>query len=254
MEIGSLILEGKELIKYSDGKELQCKYKLWCSKVRLYMKEAGFMKEEQDAVNVKMHYMENEYSESDTLLSLKRSLTDTIDILEETTFASGKASQRQNDLRLIEKILENFHMYYCAMYKEPVHKRGTLLSDTLNAIQIGNEYDLQRMVYSILLPAFPTVRQEVYSDNGYAGMRSDIYLDKYNLIIEIKCTRETMTEKQLTEEMGADGFHYQADIIYFFVYDKVGIIKNPEAFKLAFAREQKEDGKTVKVFVFKEGW
>lgn len=39
------------------------------------------------------------------------------------------------------------------------------------------------MVYSILLPAFPTARQEVYSDNGYVGMRSDIYLDMYNLII-----------------------------------------------------------------------
>lgn len=49
--------------------------------------------------------------------------------------------------------------------------------------------------------------------------------------------------------MGADGFHYRADSIYFFVCDKAQIIKNPEAFKKAFARNKKRDGKTVKVFI-----
>ncbi len=102
-------------------------------------------------------------------------------------------------------------MHYRAMYRQSVHKKGTLKAEVLNAVQIGNEYDLQRMLYSILLPIFPTLRQEVYSDNGYGGMR--------------------------------------AEIIYFFVYDKTGIIKNPEAFKQAFAREQEKDGKTVKMFI-----
>ena len=39
------------------------------------------------------------------------------------------------------------------------------------------------------------------------------------------------------EELGADGFHYKADFIYFFVCDKNDIIKNPEAFKKAFERQ-----------------
>ena len=58
-----------------------------------------------------------------------------------------------------------------------------------------------------------------------------------------------MAEKQLIEEMGADAFHYQANVIYFFIYDRVGIIKNPEAFKEAFARGSGKSGKTVKVFL-----
>ena len=58
-----------------------------------------------------------------------------------------------------------------------------------------------------------------------------------------------MSEKKLIEELGADGFHYCADIIYFFVFDETGIIKNPEAFKEAFVRKPQKDGKTVKVFV-----
>lgn len=249
MEIDDIIAEGKELREVFDKRELQSKYNLWCRKVRIYMIKEGFTKQEQEKVNVKMHYIENEYSENDALISLKKSLGDTIEILEENAFIYEDKTYRQADLLLIEKILGNFYMYYRAMYKNPVHKRGTLVFETLDAIRIGNEYDLQRMLYSLLIPIFPTIRQEVYSDNGYGGMRADIYLDLYNLIIEVKCTRKSMSEKQLIEELGADGFHYCADIIYFFVFDETRTIKNPEAFKEAFVREPQKDGKTVKVFI-----
>lgn len=233
----------------SEKKELQCKYDLWCSKVRASVKETGFSNKAQEEIKVKMHYMENEYSEIDTLKSLKKSLYSVMQFLEESSIFSEKNINRQIELRLIEKILDNFYMYYRAMYRQPVHKRGTLKAEILHAIQIGNEYDLQRMLYSILLPIFPTLRQEVYSDNGYGGMRADIYLDIYNLVIETKCTRKSMGEKQLLEELGADAFYYQAEIIYFFVCDKTEIIKNPESFRQTFARKQKKDGKTVKMFI-----
>lgn len=61
-------------------------------------------------------------------------------------------------LGLIEKILENFYLFYRSMYRNPTHKRGTLKPESLESIRIGNEYDLQRMVYSLLLPLFPTAR------------------------------------------------------------------------------------------------
>ncbi len=248
MGINDLISEGKELRKISDRQELQNRYKLWCGKVRICMKEIGVSEKEQDIVSVKMHYVDNEYSENDTMIALKKSLEDTIQTLNERMIISEKEMDKQGEL-LIERILEHFYKYYQAMYKDPVNKRGTLTLDALNTIQIGNEYDLQRMLYAVLLPVFPTIRQEVYNDNGYGGMRADIYLDLYNLIIETKCTRESMSEKQLIEELGADGFHYRADVIYFFIWDKNRIIKNPEAFKKAFARERKKDGKTVQVFI-----
>lgn len=244
-----MILEGKNLTGISERGKLQRKYDLWCSKVRISMEEAGFINSVQEEIKVKMHYAENEYSDMDTLKSLKKSLNSVIQALEEKSVFLKKGTDVQAELKLIERILSNFYMYYRAMYKESVHKKGTLKEEILNAVCIGNEYDLQRMLYSILLPIFPTVRQEVYSDNGYGGMRADIYLDIYNLVIETKCTRKSMNEKQLLEELGADAFHYNAEIIYFFVYDKIEIIKNPEAFKHAFTREQKKDGKTVKMFI-----
>ena len=249
MEIDTLILEGKGLEEISDKQGLQYRYKLWCGKVRICMEETGLSEKEQKKVGVKMHYVDNGYSEDDAVIAIKRSLGDTIQALEESLLISEDKMDGQRELMLIEKILENFYMYHRAMYHDPVNRRGTLTPDALNAIQIGNEYDLQRMLYAILLPIFPTIRQEVYHDNGYGGMRADIYLDLYDLIIETKCTRESMSEKQLIEEMGADSFHYRADTVYFFICDKNRVIKNPEAFKKAFAREKKKDGKTVKVFV-----
>lgn len=88
-------------------------------------------------------------------------MQNTIEILEENAFVYKEKIYKQNDLLLIEKILNNFYMYFHAMYKNPVHQKGTLVSETLDAIQIGNEYDLQRMLYSLLIPIFPTIRQEV---------------------------------------------------------------------------------------------
>lgn len=249
MELGDLILEGKTLSHITDKNELHDKYNLWSGKVRMYLDEKRYTQKVQEEVKVKMHYSENEYSETETIMALKKSLESTIQILEEKAYISEKRQVQQAELMLLDRILDNFYMYYRAMYKHPVHKRGTLTLETLSAVQIGNEYDLQRMLYSILLPVFPTLRQEVYSDNGYGGMRADFYLDTYNLVIEIKCTRESLSEKQLVEELGADGFHYGADYIYFFIFDKIGVIKNPEAFKHAFAREKGKDGKTIKTFI-----
>lgn len=249
MGINELILEGSVLAEISNKTELENKFDIWCSKVRVYMKENDFSDAEQEEVKVKMHYTKNEYSENDTQASLKKAIIDTLQLFEEKVCVSEKESFKQNGLSLIERILNNFYMYYRAMYKEPVHKKGTLQKEMLAAIQIGNEYDLQRMLYSILRPIFPNIRQEVYSDNGYGGMRADIYLEEHDLIIETKCTRGSMSEKMLAEELGADGFHYSASNVYFFVCDKKGIIRNPDAFKTAFERELKRDGKTVQIFI-----
>lgn len=106
-----------------------------------------------------------------------------------------------------------------------------------------------RLLYAILRPLFPSIRQEVNSDNGYGGMRADLYLDSCNLIIETKCTRDSMSERQLTEELGADSFHYPADNICFFIWDRNKIIKNPEAFKKAFEENPSEKSKTIKIFI-----
>ena len=88
-----------------------------------------------------------------------------------------------------------------SLYKSNVS--GSLISvaqtaEHLNEFSVGSKYDIQRMLYAWLRPVFPTVRTEVNSDNGYSGMRADLYLEEYDLIIEVKCTRPSMSEKTLT--------------------------------------------------------
>lgn len=181
--------------------------------------------------------------------SVKKALRDTLSVLQEMKVPISKKLSKETALTIIEAILKNFQMHYQAMYKNPVHRKGTITQNTLEAIQIGNEYDLQRMLYSLLLPIFPTVRQEVTSDNGYGSMRADLYVDDYDVVVETKCTRDSMSEKKLVDELGADGFHYKASTIFFFVYDKASVIKNPEAFKKVFIRERNTDGKRIRMVI-----
>ena len=100
---------------------------------------------------------------------------------------------------------------------------------------------------------------EVNQDAGYRSIRSDIFLDEYNIAIEVKCTRTSMTIRNLTEELGADAFHYNSEYLFAFVYnseylfafvyDKEKIILNIDAFKKAYKRDKKTFDKDVEAFV-----
>ena len=74
-------------------------------------------------------------------------------------------------------------------------------------------------------------------------------MKEYDVVIETKCTRETMSEKKLLEELGADAFYYQADTIFFFVYDPQDIIKNPAAMEKFFEKEKDRYGKNVRLLI-----
>ena len=139
-------------------------------------------------------------------------------------------------LAIVESLLENFDKFETALIREKVHKSAGVCQSAWASVSIKNEYDVQRMLYAWLRPVFPTVRTEVYSDSGYVGMRADLYIGDYDLIIETKCTRKTMTEKSLNEEISSDGWNYEAANVYLLVYDKDNIIKNKDAFEVSFMK------------------
>ncbi len=68
---------------------------------------------------------------------------------------------------------------------------------------------------------------------------TDILLDS-DCVIEVKCSRDSMRIKNLTEEIEADMVHYSASEIYFFIYDKEKIIKDPANFKKTYESIIKE--------------
>ena len=95
---------------------------------------------------------------------------------------------------------------------------------------------MQRILYSLIKPVFPEARVEVSNDTGCSTVRYDIFIENYSIIIEVKCTRESMTERSLTEEIGSDIYHYKYRNIFFFIYDKEKIIKNKIAFENTYIK------------------
>lgn len=246
-----LIREGERLKEEENFSVMLRDYEAWCCRVQSFLKSEGETQEMVREIGVKMHYTENEYSKEETKRSVLKALDGVLCFLKEMNQSMESHISKTQAIVLIENILNNFHMFYRAMFQNEVHKKGTLKQETLETIKIENEYDLQRMLYALLLPIFPTARTEVNGDNGYGGMRADIWIDEYKFIIETKCTRDSMKEKTPQEELGADGFHYQADMIFFFVYDKNKIIQNPAAFEKAFMRKKDVDGKEIRMVIMR---
>ena len=153
----------------------------------------------------------------------------------------------QSALTVVRLILRNFHKHIEEMYQKDVHGRSTLNKADLDKIVLHNEYDVQRMLFSLLKPIFPNARLEVYEDGGYVGTRYDIFISEYNLVIEVKCTRSSMSERTLTEEVGSDICHYQHKHIMFFIFDKQKIITNPDAFETNYSKDF--DEKHIKTYI-----
>ena len=112
---------------------------------------------------------------------------------------------------------------------------------------IQNEYDLQHLLYAALKPLYPGIRKEVSKDSGIGTVREDIFIPDLDVVLEAKCTRDSMTLKKLIEEIEADIVHYQEKNIFFYVYDKKKIIKETKNLNVYFNKQF--DRKTVKLFV-----
>lgn len=150
---------------------------------------------------------------------------------------------------IIRRILNNFYKHIQAMYQQQVHGSAKIKQEDLNKIVIGNEYDVQHILFALIRPIFPEARTEVTEDAGYKAVRYDIWLDEYNIAIEIKCSRENMKERDLTEELGADAFHYKASHLFMFIFDKEKIISNIDAFVKSLKRGKDTFGKDVEAIV-----
>lgn len=198
-----------------------------------------------DRLKTKAIYQENEYSKERTEENILKAKIRVIEYLEDIL---NDVKNKFNDLidynnefsqesaiLAVKKILNNFYMHIKVMYEEPVHGRAGITKENLDNIKIVNEYDVQRMLYSLIKPIFPEARLEVSTDTGFSTVRFDIFIEKFSIVIEVKCSRPSMTERKLTEEIGSDIFHYKFTNIFFFIYDKEKIIKNSTAFKNTYS-------------------
>ena len=104
--------------------------------------------------------------------------------------------------------------------------------DSRTTIDVNDEYDVQDLFHSLLTLYFNDIRAEEWNPS-YAGgsSRSDFLLPEINAVIEIKKTRQSMTTKQLGEQLIVDIAKYkkhpQCNRLICFVYDPEGRVTNP---------------------------
>jgi hypothetical protein len=119
-------------------------------------------------------------------------------------------------------------------------------------LDISDEYDVQDLLHSLLKLFFDDIRAEDPAPTrAGASSRLDFVLKKEQMVIEAKKTRATLKEKELGEELIIDLARYQAHpdckLLYCFVYDPDGYIRNPQGIENDLSGTY--DGLTVKVFI-----
>lgn len=84
---------------------------------------------------------------------------------------------------------------------------------------------------------------EENEDSGHHTIRKDIVIDSHDIVIELKCSRRSMTERNLSEEVASDIVHYGNKYVFFYIYDKENVVKNPISFKNTYENKEIEGKK-----------
>ena len=218
-----------------DGQE----FSLLLPGLRTFLKTLDIDSQSLMELEQRAYYVINEYSDKETKDNLDSARNRVIAYLEQIMTGSPA------DDRLLT-ILENYYLFLEALLERPPHRRGGIKKEHLSGLKIQNEYDVQHLLYAYLKPIYPLARAEVSEDTGYGTVRTDIFLDSQH-VIEVKCTRGSMPQKKLIEELEADMVHYHAEHIYFFIYDKEKIIENPQLFRKIY--ETKVKGKRIHIVI-----
>ena len=123
--------------------------------------------------------------------------------------------------------------------------------DDRETIDVQDEYDVQDLLYSILQLFFDDVRKEEWTPS-YAGnsSRMDFLLKNEKIVIEVKKTRNSMKDKDLSEQLIIDiekyKIHPDCNQLICFVYDPEGRIVNP----IGIVNDLEENNKDfVKVYI-----
>lgn len=193
-----------------------------------------------ERLKAKTKFQFNTYSKEMAKENAVRAKDNVISYLEEVLSSIKENDYKLSDynaefskevaLLIVKKILNNFYMHIEAMYEADVHGKAGITKENLSKIKIKNEYDVQRILYSLVKPIFPSARLEVVDDTGNSSIRYDICIDNFSIVIEAKCSRPSMSERSLEEEISADIVRYRYENIFFFVFDKEKVVKNTKTF------------------------
>lgn len=136
---------------------------------------------------------------------------------------NGQSQIRPDAFSLVELICLRFH--YVARQLRSRHANRPTLS-------IEDEYDAQDLFHALLKLHFDDVRAEEWTPS-YAGgsSRVDFLLKDEQIIVELKKTRASLSDKNIGEQLIVDASRYRAHpdckALICFVYDPEGRVGNP---------------------------
>jgi hypothetical protein len=128
--------------------------------------------------------------------------------------------------------LENLKLLLVKFHKAAV--RIISRHDKRETLKITDEYDVQDLMASLLNVFFDDIREEECTPS-YAGgaSRIDFLLNDSNIALEVKKTRDTLTDKQIGEQVLVDiqcyKSHPKVKKLICFIYDPGWKIRNPKA-------------------------
>jgi len=108
---------------------------------------------------------------------------------------------------------------------------------------IGDEHDVQDLLHALLLIDFEDVRAEEWAPSqGGSPSRLDFLLHAERIVVEVKKTRPTLRNKDLTSKIYDDAGRYQkhtsCETLVCFVYDPDHLVKNPRGFEVDHSRPE----------------
>mgnify|MGYP001560723169 FL=1 len=146
--------------------------------------------------------------------------------------------------KALNEIFENFHSFYNQL-KNRHNNRDT--------IEIKDEYDVQDLLHCILKLHFKDVREEEYTPSyGGSSTRMDFLLKNENIVIEVKKTRERLSDKEIGEQLILDVAYYKnhtnCSFLKCFVYDPENRVKNPRGLE-SDLNKLTDDKLSVELFI-----
>ena len=122
-------------------------------------------------------------------------------------------------------------------------------------ISISDEYDVQDLLRALFAIFFEDVREEVWVPS-YAGgaSRMDFFIPAFELAIEVKKVRASMSAKSLADELIVDRDRYKEELrakhLICLVFDYDGLLKGPRGLEIDLTKEATVEGLAVTVKIF----
>ena len=253
---------------FDHGSKFQMNYKLgkikFCGELLNEILPIGFNKSNLEAIDRHITFLNHYYNKEKSFPDFMRNADDLLkrDIPElkenlESFYQLSEPIQKKLEARTDEQVLTNlevaqkkvetiFKRFHIA--SKPVAKRH----DKRMPLKMNDEYDVQDLLETLLKVQFDDVRREDHT-RIFAGSsnRIDFVLAQEQIGIEVKRTREGLTDSELGKQLINDIEHYKehprCKVLYFFVYDPEEYVKNPRPIENDLSK--KRENMDVKVFI-----